>query len=209
MYIPAHYRESRTEVLHEFIGQHPLAVLVATVDGTLTANHIPMRFVRSADNGQLTGHIARANSLWRLLPADAPVLAVFRGAEHYVSPRWYPSKREHGKVVPTWNYSAVHVAGRIRFIDDAKWLRAFVESLTDEHERGSDEPWRTADAPADYLDAMLRAIVGFEIAVTGIEGKFKANQKSPGADREGVAEALRAEGLTRETIAELVREPNT
>ncbi len=135
------------------------------------------------------------------------MLAVFRGAEHYISPSWYASKAEHGKVVPTWNYAAVHVTGSIRFIEDAAWLLALVGSLTDEHEQDRANRWRVTDAPADYRDGRLRAIVGFEIAVTGITGKFKSSQNRSGADRAGVIRALRAEGVTEADVTELVHDP--
>ena len=155
----------------------------------------------------LRGHIARSNSLWRALDANSSILAIFSGADHYISPSWYPSKRLDGRVVPTWNYNAVHVRGQIRFIEDPSWLRALVESLTDEHEAGSSHPWKMSDAPADYLQSMLQAIVGVEIAVTSIEGKFKASQNRPAADRTGVAQALRDRGLPADLVTELVREP--
>ena len=153
--------------------------------------------------GLLRGHIARANPLWRLLESGASVLAIFLGTDHYVSPSWYPSKHEHGKAVPTWNYATVHVRGTIRFIDDPVWLRALVESLTDEHERHNVHPWKVTDAPADYIAGMVRAIVGFEILVSAIEGKFKASQNRSAADRAGVAEALRTAGLPADEVTQL------
>jgi transcriptional regulator len=132
------------------------------------------------------------------------VLAVFTGADSYVSPAWYPSKREHGKVVPTWNYAAVHVSGRIRFIEESSWLRELVGSLTDAHERGRAKPWRVSDAPADYIDAMLRAIVGFEIEISDVVGKFKGSQNRPAVDRAAVREALLEGGRSADDVAELV-----
>src|SRR5579863_558854 len=192
------------EVLRAFIARYPLGALVAVTSEGITANHIPMQLLPAADGqGVLRGHIARANPLWRLLASDAPVLAVFVGPDHYVSPSWYPSKREHGKAVPTWNYATVHVRGHIRFIDDARWLRGLVESLTDEHEQAIANRWRISDAPADFIDAMVRAIVGFEIRVSAIEGKIKASQNRSAADRAGVAAALRAAGLPPEDVAQL------
>ena len=129
MYVPEHFRETRIEVLQGFVEQHPLATLVAMTPQGLTANHIPLQSqLAAAGGGVLRGHIARANSLWRELSPDAPVLAIFSGADAYISPNWYASKVEHGKVVPTWNYAAVHVKGSIRFIEDASWLRSFVPS---------------------------------------------------------------------------------
>jgi transcriptional regulator len=208
LYVPEHFRETRIEVLRALIARYPLGTLVAVTSEGITANHIPMQLLPAADGpGLLRGHIARANPLWRLLQNDAPVLAVFIGPDHYVSPTWYPSKREHGKAVPTWNYATVHIRGQIRFIEDAGWLRSLVESLTDEHERGIVNRWRISDAPPDFIDGMVRAIVGFEIRVSAIEGKVKASQNRSAADRAGVAEALRAAGLAPDDVAQLARDP--
>jgi transcriptional regulator len=208
LYVPEHFRETRIEALHGLIAHYSLGTLIAVTSEGITANHIPMQLLPAVDGpGVLRGHIARANPLWRLLQNEAPVLAVFVGPDHYVSPSWYPSKREHGKAVPTWNYAAVHVRGRIRFIDDAGWLRDLVESLTDEHEQGIANRWRISDAPADFIDGMVRAIVGFEIRASAIEGKFKASQNRSAADRAGVADALRAAGLPPEDVAQLVLPP--
>ena len=128
--------------------------------------------------------------MWRTLRADVEALAVFQGPQAYVSPGWYPSKREHGKVVPTWNYAVVHAQGPLRFIDDPQWLISFVSRLADIHEAGLSEPWKLADAPADFTEQMLKAIVGFEMPVTRIAGKWKVSQNRPAADREAVAAAL-------------------
>ncbi len=204
MYVPEHFRESRIEVLQAFIQRHPLATLVAATTAGLTANHIPMLAqLRAGGTGRLRGHVARANSLWRELPEGAAVLAIFTGAEHYVSPNWYPSKREHGKAVPTWNYAAVHLKGSIRFIDEPEWLRELVGAQTEEHESRRTDRWQVSDAPADYIDAMLRAIVGFEIEVTDITGKFKGSQNRSAADREAVRSGLRDAGRTPAELAEL------
>jgi len=205
VYVPQHFRETRIEVLQAFIERHPLATLVAMTSEGLTANHIPLQAqLRAGTGGLLRGHIARSNSLWRDLKADAAVLAIFTGADDYVSPSWYPSKREHGKAVPTWNYATVHIKGNIRFIDDAAWLRDFVGALTDVHEHGRVNRWHVSDAPADYLEAMLRAIVGFEIEVASVLGKFKGSQNRSAADRAGVTAALRAEGRGPQELAEIV-----
>jgi transcriptional regulator len=208
LYVPEHFRETRIEVLRAFVERYSLATLVAVTSEGITANHIPMQWLAAPDDGAglLRGHIARANPLWRLLPDGSPALAVFIGPDHYVSPSWYPSKLEHGKAVPTWNYATVHLHGHIRFIDDAGWLRQLVESLTDEHERSSAKRWRITDAPADYIAGMVRAIVGFEIQVAAIEGKFKASQNRSAADRAGVAEALRAAGLPADEVTQLAPE---
>lgn len=207
MYVPEHFRETRIEVLRAFVERHSFGTLVAVTPEGITANHIPMQLLFGPDGpGLLRGHIARANPLWRLLEPGASVLAIFIGPDHYVSPSWYPSKHEHGEAVPTWNYATVHVKGHIRFIDDPGWLRTLVESLTDEHERQSVNRWRITDAPADYIAGMLRAIVGFEIPVSAIEGKFKGSQNRSAADRAGVAEALRAAGLPLDEVARLAPE---
>ena len=204
MYIPEHFRETRIEVLQPFIERHPLATLVALTDAGLTANLIPLQAqLRAGTGGRLLGHIARANSLWRDLRDGASVLAIFTGAEHYISPSWYPSKKEHGKAVPTWNYATVHVHGSVRFIDDKTWLRNFVASLTDQFEQVRVNRWHIEDAPADYLEGMLRAIVGFEIDISRIEGKFKGSQNRSTPDRAGARDALSAEGVATADIVEL------
>jgi transcriptional regulator len=205
VYVPGHFRESRLEVLQGLIDRHPLATIVAVTPDGLAANHVPLRARLSADGrGVLRGHIARANSLWRRVDRDAAVLAIFMGADAYVSPNWYPSKHEHGKAVPTWNYATVHISGTIRFIDDVAWLRNFVSELTDLHEQDRPNRWHISDAPPDYIDGMLRAIVGFEIDIRSVVGKFKGSQNRPAADRAGVSDALRAAGRVLRETAELV-----
>lgn len=204
MYVPDHFRESRVDVIQAFIDKHPLATLVANTADGLTANHIPLQSSLNSDGtGLLRGHIARANSLWRQLESDSPVLVIFAGADTYVSPNWYPSKREQGKAVPTWNYATIHLKGTIRFIDDAAWLRDFVGTLTDIHEQPRTHPWHVSDAPADYIEGMLRAIVGFEIKVSSTVGKFKGSQNRSAADRAGVNAALRGEERAADEIDEL------
>ena len=204
MYVPTQFSETRMELLQAFTERHPFATLVAVTGDGLTANHLPLISRLATDGtGVLRGHIARANSLWRELKDGAPVLAIFAGAHGYISPTWYPSKREHGKVVPTWNYATVHVSGNIRFIEDADWLLQFVTSLTEVNEAARTKPWHVSDAPADYVEAMLKAIVGVEIAVTRVVGKFKGSQNRSLADRAGVAAGLRAEGRAAEEIAEI------
>jgi transcriptional regulator len=205
VYVPEFFHETRIEVLQHFVTQHPLATLIAQTPQGLSANHLPLRAQLTAEGGGiLRGHIARANALWRELTGAAEVLAVFMGPDSYISPRAYASKKEHGKVVPTWNYATVHVKGTIRFIEDVTWLREFVTELTDVNEAPAAEPWKVTDAPADYIDSMLRAIVGLEITVSAITGKFKGSQNRSLADREGVNAALRAAGRSADDIAELV-----
>jgi transcriptional regulator len=204
VYVPDFFHETRIDVLQGFVNEYPLATLIAQTPQGLTANHIPLRAQLSAEGGGLLrGHIARANSLWRELTAGAPVLAVFMGPDAYISPRAYASKKEHGKVVPTWNYATVHVHGSIRFIEDAAWLREFVTELTDVNEAPAGEPWKVTDAPADYIDGLLRAIVGFEVTVSSVTGKFKGSQNRPMADRQGVRAALADSGRSTDEIAQI------
>jgi transcriptional regulator len=208
MYVPAHFLETRTEVLQALIKRHPLGTLVAMTAEGLTANHIPMQAtLEDGGRGVLRGHIARANSLWRELAADAPVLAIFTGADRYISPTWYPSKQEHGKAVPTWNYATVHLKGTIRFIEEAPWLREFVTELTEVHEQGRMNRWHVSDAPPDYIDAMLRAIVGFEIQVSSIQGKFKGSQNRAIGDRVGIRSALQSEHEPPPELTEIITDP--
>jgi transcriptional regulator len=208
MYQPAHFREDRAERLEAFVAAHPLGALVVASANGLVANHIPMLLERDA-HGQpvLRGHVARANELWRVIAPGTPALVIFGGAQHYVSPSWYASKRTTGEVVPTWNYAVVHAHGPIRFIEERDWLLTLVGALTDRNERERVAPWRVADAPAPYLERMLRAIVGFEIAVGRLEGKFKASQNRTAEDRAGVAAGLAADGVGAAERDELVRPP--
>ena len=197
MYLPKHFEESRAEVLHELIRTHPLGLLVTLADAGLQANPVP--FMLDADPaggpGVLRAHVARANPLWRETRSDVEVLVVFQGPQAYVSPSWYPSKAEHGKVVPTWNYVMVQARGTLRAIDDPAWVRAFVTRLTTRHEAVQAKPWAVADAPPDYIDATARAIVGLEIKLSALVGKWKVSQNRSAADRAGVASGLRTAGL--------------
>lgn len=207
MYRPAHFREERRDVLHGFIERHPLGALVTVASGRPEVDHVPMQLDRDAGPcGRLRGHVARANPVVRATPDGTPVLVVFAGADAYISPSAYPSKRVDGRVVPTWNYAVVHARGPIRWFDDRDRLHALVSALTDEHESGKTEPWAVADAPADYVDAMVRAIVGFEIEVEELEGKFKASQNRAEADRDGVRRQLSG-ARAPDDVDELVRAP--
>ena len=195
MYNPPPFTESREEVLYDFIRQHPLGTVVTyTTDEGLVANHIPM-FVA---DGVLRCHFARANPQWQSVMGAESLLVVFGGAEHYITPSWYPSKAEHGKVVPTWNYTAVHVTGKARVMRDAELLQ-LLHDLTDANEAGLRGQWSVDDAPADYIAALMKAIVGFEIAVERIEGKWKHSQNRSASDREGVIAGLQELGTTRAT----------
>jgi len=196
MYLPAHFAESRPDVLATLVRSHPFGLLVTqNSDGGIDANSIP--FVldpgTAGTPGVLRGHVARANPLWQTARGDVDSLVVFQGPQGYVSPAWYPSKAEHGKVVPTWNYVMVQGRGRLSAIDDAAWLHAFVTRLTERHEGTRDAPWAVSDAPADYVATMLGAIVGIEIVLTSLTGKWKVSQNRPAADRAGVVAGLARE----------------
>ena len=206
MYVPANFREDRVEVLHETIRRIALGSLVTLGADGLMASHAPVLVeAEPAPYGRLLGHIARANPQWKTAQPEAGALAIFTGAESYISPGWYPTKRESGKVVPTWNYVAIHATGRLRFFDDAEALRGIVTRLTETHEAGRADPWKVTDAPADYIDAMLKAIVGFELIIDKLEGKWKMSQNRPAQDRAGVVEGLTREGRSAE-VAAIVRE---
>ena len=209
MYTPAHFAESRLPVLHELMQQYPLAAIVASSKSGLEANHVPLVLETARGQfGTLCGHIARSNSMWQDVPAGAEVLVVFQGANHYVSPNWYPSKQDHGKVVPTWNYSVVHARGRIEWFQDPVWLRALLEKLTDHHEAAFGAPWHVGDAPADYVQRMLGAIVGFEIPIHDLQGKLKLSQNQKSQDRAGVIAGLeRRGGEAARVVAAAVEQP--
>ena len=193
MYLPAHFAESRPQVLRDFIAAHPLGLLVTqNRAGGIDANSVPF-FLDAGDEaspGVLRAHVARANPLWKEARDDVDALVVFQGPHGYVSPAWYPSKAEHGKVVPTWNYLMVQGRGRLRAVDDKAWLRAFVTRLTDHHEGGRAAPWAVTDAPADFIEATLGAIVGIEIPLSSLVGKWKVSQNRSAADRAGVVAGL-------------------
>ncbi len=196
MYLPAHFEEKRPEVLHELVRTHPLGLLVTLTDAGLQANSVPFFLDTDPAGGPgiLRAHVARANPLWREARADVEALVVFQGPQAYVSPGWYPSKAEHGKVVPTWNYVMVQARGTLRAIDDAAWVHALVSRLTTHHEAAQAKPWAVTDAPAPYIDTMTRAIVGIEIVLTALTGKWKVSQNRSAADRAGVAGGLAATG---------------
>lgn len=190
MYRPSHFEQRDPQVLQALMRDHPLAALVTLQDGGPTADHIPLEY--DADSRTLRGHVARANPLWRQANGQR-VLALFSGPQAYVSPSWYATKAITHKVVPTWNYAVVHAHGVLSAVDDAPWLHALVTRLTAHHEAPRARPWAVADAPIDYVQQMLRAIVGIEIAVTELIGKWKLSQNRDVADRAGVSAGLRAE----------------
>jgi transcriptional regulator len=208
MYLPAHFEETRAEVLHAALRLHPLGLLITQGgDGALAANPIPFLLDVGTDGSRvLRGHVARANPLWREARGDVDSLVVFQGPQAYVSPGWYASKAEHGKVVPTWNYVMVQARGPLRVIDDAAWLHTLVTRLTERNEASRTTPWAVSDAPADYIATMLRAIVGIELPVAALTGKWKVSQNRSAADRAGVAQGLADSGTAEgAAMAPLVR----
>lgn len=202
MYQPPHFREDRLATQHALIRANPLGLLVSAGAGGLVADPVP--FVLDADGGHgtLRAHLARANPHWAALAEVRECLAVFQGPDGYVSPGWYAAKREHGRVVPTWNYATVHAWGRPRIVEDAAWLRRQIEDLTALREAPRPEPWAVGDAPEPFVAGQLRGIVGVEIAIHRIEGKWKVSQNRSEADRGGVVAGLRADG--RGELADLV-----
>jgi transcriptional regulator len=206
MYIPGHFREDRPDVLHDAMRRIGFATLVThEAKRGLDANHLPMLLQEGESGLVLRGHVARANPVWK--KSQAPALAIFLGPHAYVSPNWYPSKAETGKAVPTWNYITVHAHGTIRWIEDAEWLRTHVGALSAAHEAGREIPWMISDAPMSYIDSMLKGIVGFELGVQSLEGKWKLSQNREEADHAGARDGLRREG--REDMARLMLRPET
>ena len=208
MYLPKHFEERDPERLRNFIQRYPLGSLVTATESGLDANHIPFVFADAGSAaGTLHGHIARANPLWRAGVREAAALVIFQGPNSFISPSWYPSKRENARVVPTWNYAVVHVRGVLRFVDDPAWVRSHVEALTREHEGKRDAPWAVTDAPADFIEKMVAAVVGIEISITRLVGKWKLSQNRSMSDRVGVVEGLEREAVrSRKTMAALIRE---
>jgi transcriptional regulator len=201
MYLPAHFAEERLDVLHAAIAANPLATLVTLQGGEVVADEIP--FVLDASTGgmgTLRAHVARANPLWSQHQADKKIVAVFKGLQAYISPSWYATKAEHGKVVPTWNYIIVQATGLLQHKDgDATWLRDQLDTMTDSQERRLPQPWKVGDAPDDYIAQMMRAIVGIEIPLERLIGKWKVSQNQPAANRTSVVAALQhhAEPMAR------------
>lgn len=204
MYIPAHFAESRPEVLHELVRRHPLGMLVTHGAAGLDANHIPFELdAASGSLGTLAGHVARANPVWQQLRDGDEVMVVFRAADAYISPNWYPSKHEQHRQVPTWNYMVAHAHGRVRIVDDERFVRGIVGRLTKTHEASQAVPWKMADSPREFIDGLLQAIVGIEIEITRLEGKSKLSQNKEARDLRGAIEGLAAVG--RNDVAEAMQ----
>ena len=205
MYQPAHFRQQDPAALHALMRAHPLATLVRLGADGLAADVMPLEFDPAAgEHGTLRGHVARANPLWREADGQS-VLVVFHGAQGYVSPGWYPTKAENGRAVPTWNYAVVQARGTLRAVQDAAWLRAELGRLSSRHEAAVGGNWSLDDAPAEYVEKLLAAIVGIEIPVASLEGKFKLSQNQPAVNRDGVEAGLQALGAPAAALLESVR----
>ena len=208
MYQPPAFREDRLDIQHALIRAHPLGLLITAGPGGLMANPIPFLVDSGAGtHGTLLAHMARANPQWRELSLVDECLVVFQGPQEYVTPSWYPSKQEHGRVVPTWNYATVHAWGRPTPRDDAAWLRAQIEALTRHEEAARPQPWAVGDAPEDFVAGQVKGIVGLEIPLARIEGKWKMSQNRPEPDRRGVVAGFRADP-SQQAIAAVVAERN-
>ena len=195
MYMPQHFAETRPEVIHRIIHEHPLGTLVTQGADGLDADHIPFEFEPAeGTHGVLLAHVARANPLWQRCPTGSQVMEVFRGAQAYISPNWYPSKHEAHRQVPTWNYEVVHAHGKLTVHDDERFVRGIVARLTRRHEAAEPRPWKIGDSSPEFIDSMLRNIVGIEIAVTSLACKVKLSQNKEARDRQGAAEQLEARG---------------
>lgn len=195
MYVPPHFEVSNPEVLHDLIVHHPLGVLITQGESGLNANHIPFELEPSAStHGILRAHVARNNPVWQLSTNGDEVLVVFQADDAYISPNWYPSKHETHQQVPTWNYRVVHAYGKITAYDDEKYVRALVGRLTKKHEANQPKPWKMSDAPRDYMEMMVKSIVGIEIEITRLIGKFKLSQNRENRDRLNAAKVLVKQG---------------
>jgi transcriptional regulator len=190
MYLPKHFAEDNVAEMHALMRTNPLATLVSHGPDGLDANHIPLLLADGGPCGKLQGHVARANPLGKAGSVTGEVLVVFQGDESYISPSGYATKAENGKVVPTWNYVAVHAYGELRLIDDPRWILAQISALTATHEAALPQPWNVTDAPADYIEKMLGAIVGIEITITRLLGKWKVSQNQPPANQASLIRAL-------------------
>jgi len=191
VYIPKANEETRLPVLHDFLRAHPFATLVTMGNAGMIATHLPLVLEDDGSEfGLLKGHISRANTQWKDINTSIDALAIFAGDHHYITPNWYPSKHQDGKQVPTWNYVVTHCYGPLKFIEDPQWLLAHLETLTTIHEASSPIPWKIADAPPEFIKALLNGIIGLELPVRKIEGKWKLSQNRSQQDRQGVVEGL-------------------
>ncbi|MBS0534810.1 MAG: FMN-binding negative transcriptional regulator [Proteobacteria bacterium] len=205
MYQPPHFREERLDVLHALIRSHPLGLLITAGPGGLQANHVPLLLdATSSERGTLRAHLARANPQAQELAAVGECLVVFQGPQHYISPSLYPTKQETGKVVPTWNYITVQAYGAPRVVDDAGWLRQQIDDLTRHQEGSREAPWHVADAPETFIAAQVKGIIGLEIPIARLDGKWKVSQNRTAVDQQGVAAGLRGLGADADAMADAV-----
>lgn len=205
MYLPAHFAETRPDALAQIIRSYPLGMLVTQPNGVLDADHIPFEYdADEGPHGTLRAHVARANPLWQRCPTGTPVMVVFRGAQAYISPNWYPSKHETHKLVPTWNYEVVHAHGTLSIHDDERSVRRIVARLTRRHEADEPKPWKMGDSTPEFINSMLAQIVGIEIAVTSLQGKVKLSQNREVRDRLNAADTLAERG--QQDIAQAMRD---
>ncbi|MEO7369466.1 MAG: FMN-binding negative transcriptional regulator [Ilumatobacteraceae bacterium] len=206
MYTPAAFVEEDPELIAAFLVEHPMAQMVTMTADGLVATPLPMIYERGGDGlGSLVGHVARANRQWSASDSGVEALAIFTGADAYISPNWYPAKAEHGKVVPTWNYETVHFRGVFVAHDETEWTRSLVTRLTDRHESQFAQPWAVTDAPPDYIESMLKAIVGVELQVTSIQAKRKLGQNRSAVDIAGAIAGLAEIGGPSAEVAEAMR----
>jgi len=191
VYTPKHFEQQSIAAMHAHIRAYPLATLVTLGADGLCANHIPMYLTEKPQpNGMLAGHVPRSNPVWRETDKSVAALVIFHGPNAYITPSWYPEKKETGRVVPTWNYTVVHARGRMRIVDDAAWLKAHLEQLTDHQEAPLSHPWAVADAPTDFTEKLSAALVGIEIPISSLVGKWKLSQNRPEQDKAGVVSGL-------------------
>ena len=193
MYTPKHFSAPSDEALHDVMRAYPFATLVTTSNSGVNVNHLPLYL---DGKGTLSGHLARANPLWQEVGSECDVLAIFHGPNAYVSPSWYPTKARTGMVVPTWNYVVVHARGKLKVINDVNWLYTHLAALTAQHEAVFDPPWRLEDAPAGFIDKLIQAVVGIEIEITALTGKWKVSQNQPLENQLGVVHGLKQTGKT-------------
>jgi transcriptional regulator len=199
MYSPKHHEETDRAVLHDLIRSHPLGMWVTLNDGELVANHVPfLLHPERGPNGTLVCHVARANPVWQKLSTAQRSIVSFQSADAYITPSWYPTKHAHGKAVPTWNYAVVHAHGIAHAIEDREWLLAHVNQLTNTNEAGQAVPWKVSDAPTEYVERMLEMIVGIEMPIDTLVGKWKVSQNRPNADKLGIAAGLAQRNATHD-----------
>lgn len=204
MFQPPMFKEERLSILHDLIDAYSFGILIAHEDGDISVNHLPFVLHQDlGDKGTLRAHMAKGNPLWKKFDAGSDIMVIFQGPHHYISPAWYASKAEHGKVVPTWNYATVHARGVLQLIDDPDWLITQIGSLSDIHEAGRDDPWKVTDAPEKYIRGQMKGIVGLEIEITALVGKWKMSQNKNDADKLGIFAGLENDG--DENALEMIR----